>query len=109
MKRLDEASRSLVVSNRPARTALKAYARRWGIECLFGDTKTRGFNMEDTRLTDPRKLDLLIGLVALAVAWTRPIRPHPALAPRPGTRTPRLPQQVMVPHRLRPGPKAPAS
>lgn len=26
--------------------------------------------MEDTRLTDPRKLDLLMGLVALAIAWT---------------------------------------
>ena len=39
------------------------------IECLFGDTKTRGLNLEDTRLVTPRKLDLLLALVALAVAW----------------------------------------
>lgn len=26
--------------------------------------------MEDTRLTCPRKLDLLMGLVALAIAWS---------------------------------------
>jgi hypothetical protein len=51
------------------RFALDAYRKRWAIECLFGDAKTRGLNLEDTRLTDPQKLDLLMGLVALAVAW----------------------------------------
>ena len=35
----------------------------------LGDAKTRGLNIEDTRLTDPGKLDLLMGLVALALAW----------------------------------------
>jgi Transposase DDE domain len=45
--------------------------KRWQIECLFGDTKTRGFNMEDTRLTQPAKLSLLLALVALAMAWSR--------------------------------------
>lgn len=59
----------IVVSNTPARAALDAYKSRWAIECLFGDAKTRGLNLEDTRLTDPRKLDLLLGLVALAIAW----------------------------------------
>lgn len=59
----------IVVSNIPARRALEAYRKRWGIECLFGDAKTRGLNIEDTRLTDPRKLALLMGLVALAIVW----------------------------------------
>ena len=59
----------IVVSNVPPRTALAAYRRRWAIECLFGDAKTRGLNLEDTRLTCPRKLDLLMALVALALAW----------------------------------------
>ena len=39
------------------------------IECLFGHTKTRGLNLEDARLVTPRKLALLPGIVALAVAW----------------------------------------
>ena len=56
-KRLDGGELLIVVSNRPAPASLAAYAKRWGIECLFGDAKTRGLNMEDTRLTDPRKLD----------------------------------------------------
>jgi Transposase DDE domain len=59
----------IVVSNRAPRPALAAYRRRWAIECLFGDAKTRGLNLEDTRLTDPRKLHLLMALVALALAW----------------------------------------
>jgi len=59
----------IVVSNVPARHALTAYRKRWAIECMFGDAKTRGLNIEDTRLTDPRKLALLMALVALAIAW----------------------------------------
>ena len=46
------------------------YRKRWAIESLFGNTKTRGLNFEDTRLTDPAKLHLLTALKALAVAWS---------------------------------------
>ena len=59
----------VIATNAKPRFALDAYARRWAIECLFGDAKTRGLNLEDTRLTDPRKLAMLMGLVALAIAW----------------------------------------
>jgi Transposase DDE domain len=59
----------IVVCNGDARKALQAYRKRWAIECLFGDAKTRGVNLEDTRLTAPRKLELLLALVALALAW----------------------------------------
>ena len=59
----------VVATNVKHRAALDAYRKRWAIENLFGDTKTRGLNIEDTRLTDPEKLALLMGLVALAIAW----------------------------------------
>ena len=59
----------VLATNAKPRFALDAYRKRWAIECLFGDAKTRGLNLEDTRLTSPRKLDLLMGLVALALAW----------------------------------------
>jgi hypothetical protein len=48
----------IIATNQPPRQALDAYRKRWAIECLFGDAKTRGLN-----------LDLLMGLVALAIAW----------------------------------------
>ena len=59
----------IVVSSIPARRALAAYRKRWAIECMFGDAKTRGLNIEDTRLTNPRKLALLMALAALAIVW----------------------------------------
>ena len=49
--------------------ALSLYRRRWQIECLFGDAKTRGLNIEDTHITDPGKLVTLLVVVALAVTW----------------------------------------
>ena len=59
----------ILATNVAPRAALEAYRKRWAIECLFGDTKTRGLNLEDTRLREPRKLSLLMALVALAIAW----------------------------------------
>jgi hypothetical protein len=59
----------VVVSNLPPRRALAAYRGRWAIESMFGDAKTRGLNIEDTRLTCPRKLALLMAIVAIALAW----------------------------------------
>lgn len=67
----------VVATNGKPRAALDAYRKRWAIESLFGDAKTRGFNLEDTRLIDPAKLALLMGLVALAIAWaTRTAKNH---------------------------------
>jgi len=45
------------------------YAQRWNIECLFSAFKKRGFNFEDTRLTQEAKLDNLIILLSLAFTW----------------------------------------
>ena len=47
---------------------LKAYAKRWEIETLFGCLKRRSFNLEDTRIT---KLIRIIagGVAVVAFAW----------------------------------------
>ena len=68
-KRLADGELLIIASNAPAKKALKAYRRRWQIECLFGDSKTRGLNMEDTRLTQPVKLNTLLIIITLAMAW----------------------------------------
>lgn len=60
----------IVATNRTGHDALATYRKRWAIETLFGNTKTRGLNFEDTRLTDPAKLHLLTAIIALAVAWS---------------------------------------
>ena len=54
----------------PQAEAIDAYADRWQVEPLSGCLKSRGFNFEDTHLTDPERLAKLMGLLALAFAWT---------------------------------------
>lgn len=68
-KRRNDGTMIILATNCEPKAALSTYRRRWQIECLFGDTKTRGFNMEDTRLTRPAKLHLLMTMVTLALAW----------------------------------------
>jgi hypothetical protein len=58
---------ALATSSSP-RHALARYRARWKIETLFGNLKTRGFNLEATHLADPTKLSTLLALLALAVA-----------------------------------------
>lgn len=46
-----------------------AYGHRWSIETAFGFLKSKGFHLEQTRLTQPDRLVLLIGVLALALLW----------------------------------------
>jgi len=69
-KRLKSDEWLIVVTNRQdARQALNDYRKRWAIECLFGDAKTRGLNLEDTRIRSHDKLSCLLVVVTLAMAW----------------------------------------
>jgi hypothetical protein len=51
--------------------ATEFYKRRWDIETLFAALKSRGFDLEETQVTEPGKVENLIGLLALAFGWTR--------------------------------------
>lgn len=52
-----------------AMRGLNLYRRRWGIECMFADAKTRGLNSGNTHITDPDKLATLLVVIALAITW----------------------------------------
>ena len=76
--------------------AIDAYADRWQIETLFGCLKTRGFNFEDTHLRDAARLSKMMGLLALAFAWTHRIgeQLHDHVCPIPlknSSTTPQIP------------------
>jgi hypothetical protein len=58
---------ALACSGNPRR-ALADYRRRWTIETMFANLKTRGFNLEDTHITDRDKLSTLCAVLAIAVA-----------------------------------------
>jgi hypothetical protein len=51
--------------------ATALYKRRWEIETMFAALKSRGFNLEETHVTEPGKVENLIGLLALAFGWAR--------------------------------------
>jgi hypothetical protein len=60
----------IVITNRmDAKRALNDYRKRWAIECLFGDAKTRGLNLEDTHMRSPEKLSCLLVIATLAMVW----------------------------------------
>jgi hypothetical protein len=45
------------------------YGLRWGIEAMFSDYKTRGFNLEDSQIERTDRLDRLILVLSLALYW----------------------------------------
>ncbi|KEF34112.1 hypothetical protein RDMS_08555, partial [Deinococcus sp. RL] len=52
-----------------AEKALKRYALRWTAENMHQALKSRGFFLESTHLTDPRRVSTLLAVVALAFIW----------------------------------------
>ena len=46
------------------------YRRRWEVETLFAALKSRGFDLKATHLTAPGRIRRLIGLLAVAFAWS---------------------------------------
>lgn len=44
------------------------YRQRWQIECMFRNMKTGGFNLEDTHITNPSRLECLLGVLSIAYA-----------------------------------------
>ena len=59
----------ILVSPDYCAASAEQYRKRWGIETLFGALKSRGFNLEDTHLKDPKRLGRLLALLALAFTW----------------------------------------
>lgn len=58
----------LTNTNRSPNKVLNIYKTRWKIECLFKNLKHNGFNLEETRMTIPERLEKLMAVCAFAVA-----------------------------------------
>ncbi len=57
----------VAMSEAPGYLTTLDYARRWGIEPMFSDFKTRGFGLEDSQIRYPDRLARLILVMALAL------------------------------------------
>lgn len=49
--------------------ALKTYRERWQIETMFRAFKSSGFNLEQTHLTDIKRISKLVAVVCIAFSW----------------------------------------
>lgn len=57
----------VAMSDKPGYLTTLDYARRWGIEPMFSDFKSRGFGVEHTQLRYPDRLARLLLVMALAL------------------------------------------
>lgn len=63
----------IVATNCDPRSAVPIYLRRWEIENLFQGLKSRGFRFEDTHVTDLRRIDKLMALLAVGFCWAHKV------------------------------------
>jgi hypothetical protein len=60
----------LLVTNRTDLDQVtRLYGQRWSIETAFGFLKSKGFHLEETRLTHPDRLLLLMGVLTWTLLW----------------------------------------
>ena len=65
----DEEQYFILVSNIKGYAASVPYAERWGIELLFGQLKSRGFNFEETHVTHLERIKTMIFILSMAYVW----------------------------------------
>ena len=59
----------MLATNHDIDTIQDRYINRNQIETMFKAMKTQGFNLEDTHITNPARLERLMGTMAIAFAW----------------------------------------
>jgi hypothetical protein len=59
----------IIVSFNKSEQSLMYYKQRWQIESLFRALKSSGFNIEDTHVSDLKRLEKLFSLTMIAFAW----------------------------------------
>jgi len=69
--RLEDGELLIVASDKADPDAIAIYAKRWEIETLFACLKGRGFNLEETRVTDRARIKRLLVVPVIAFCWAQ--------------------------------------
>lgn len=59
----------ILITDHAPHSAMNDYKKRWNIEMLFSCLKKRGFDFEDTGLTERERVSKLMALLTLAFCW----------------------------------------
>lgn len=65
----DQGELMIIATNADPDLSIENYLKRWEIETLFGCLKGRGFNFEDTHITDLERIKKIIVLLSIAFCW----------------------------------------
>ena len=71
--RLKDGELLILASSEDPEDALTRYALRWEIETLFSCLKGKGFNFEDTRITDLERIESMMAVLSIAFAWAHKV------------------------------------
>ncbi len=63
----------MLATNIKQEKSISYYKQRWEIETLFSAYKIRGFNLEETHLSQNQKIDSMIAILSLAFVWCHTI------------------------------------
>jgi hypothetical protein len=61
--------KAVVASDKACPDAIAIYAKRWETETLFSYLKGRGFNLEETRVTERFRIKRLLVVPVIAFCW----------------------------------------
>lgn len=73
------------------------YGMRWGIEAMFSDLKTRGFNITHTQLKKSSRIERLILVLSIAMMWAV----STGLTPNPPSQRSKKKSRDPLPHALK--------
>ena len=65
----DQGKLMIIATNEDNSRSIDTYLLRWEIETLFGCLKGRGFNFEDTHITELDRIKKMVVLLAIAFCW----------------------------------------
>ncbi|MDP0561278.1 MAG: hypothetical protein QS721_02620 [Candidatus Endonucleobacter sp. (ex Gigantidas childressi)] len=64
----------IVVATKKPDSIVDDCSKRWSIETMFGNLKSRGFDLESTHMTNLDRMDKLMELLTISVVWYLLIR-----------------------------------
>ncbi|MCL1128095.1 transposase, partial [Shewanella surugensis] len=68
-KRLLDGELLIIATNHFLPDSIEVYLKRWEIETLFECLKGRGFNFEDTRITERERVSKMVAVLSIAYCW----------------------------------------
>ncbi len=61
----------IVVSNHKMdKTTISTYKKRWEIETMFGALKSKGFNFEESKISEEHKVEKLMAFLSISFIWS---------------------------------------